>query len=137
MSTTKNVYVNSSNFSANAGKAFSQLWERRDFSDVTLVSRDKRQVKAHRIVLSSSSNFFKDILSTKDHHFNPLLYLKDLLHEHLDVLLKFIYQGKVEVKTEMLGQFLDLGRLLQVRSTTKEKGIFVTSVTIGQNRQEM
>ena len=123
MSTTKNVYVNSSNFSANAGKAFSQLWERRDFSDVTLVSGDKRQVKAHRIVLSSSSNFFRDILSTNSHHPNPLLYLKDILHEHLDVLLKFIYKGEVEVKTEMLEQFLDLGRLLQVEGLVQDQEV--------------
>ena len=62
MSEAENVYVNSSNFSANAGKAFSQLWGIEDFSDVTLATKDRRQIKAHKIVLSSSSSFFRDVL---------------------------------------------------------------------------
>ena len=101
MSDMKNVYVNNSHFSTEAGKAFSQLWCNEDFSDVTLATGDRRQIKAHKIVLSSSSNFFKDILSNNIHQ-NPLLYLKDTLHEQLELLLKFIYQGECEVKTEML-----------------------------------
>ena len=45
------------------------------------------------------------------------------MYEHLDVLLKFIYQGEVEVKTEMLEQFLDLGRLLQVEGLVQDQEV--------------
>ena len=84
-----NVYINSSGFSSNAGKAFTQLWGAEDFFDVTLASGDRKQIKAHKIVLSSSSNFFRQAL-TRNAHPNPLIYLKDTLHEQLELLLKFI-----------------------------------------------
>ena len=122
MSDVENVYVNSSHFSANAGKAFSQLWGCEDFSDVTLATGDRRQIKAHKIVLSSSSNFFRDILSSNFHP-NPLLYLKDTLHEQLELLLKFIYQGECEVKTEMLEQFLDLGKHFEVKGLVQDQEV--------------
>ena len=46
-----NVYINSSGFSSNAGKAFTQLWGAEDFFDVTLASGDRKQIKAHKIEL--------------------------------------------------------------------------------------
>ena len=130
MSDVENVYVNSSHFSANAGKAFSQLWGSEDFSDVTLATGDRRQIKAHKIVLSSSSNFFKDILS-RNIHPNPLLYLKDTLHEHLELLLKFIYQGECEVKTEMLEQFLDLGKHFEVKGLVQDTLAALVQARVG------
>ena len=132
MSTMENVYVNSSNFSANAGKAFSQLWRSEDFSDVTLVTGDKRKIKAHKIVLFSSSNFFRDIL-TRNIHPNPLLYLKDTLHDQLELLLKFIYQGECEVKTEMLEQFLELGKHLEVRGLVQDQEL-ETGTVVKENQ---
>ena len=120
MSDAENVYVNSSNFSANAGKAFRQLWGIEDFSDVTLATKDRRQIKAHKIVLASRSNFFRDVL-IRNTHPNPLLYLKDTLHNQLELLLKFIYQGECQVKTEMLEQFLDLGKQLEVKGLVQDQ----------------
>ena len=58
-----NVYINSSSFSSNAGKAFTQLWGAEDFFDVTLASGERKQIKAHKNVLSSSSNFFRQVLT--------------------------------------------------------------------------
>ena len=127
MSGMENVFVNSSKFSANAGKAFIQLWGTEDFSDVTLATGDGRQIKAHKIVLSSSSKFFRDIL-VRNIHPNPLLYLKDILHEQLELLLRFIYQGECEVKTEMLEQFLDLGKHLEVSGLVQDQEVEMGSV---------
>ena len=33
-----------------------------DFADVTLVCEDKTQIEAHKIIISASSPFFKDVL---------------------------------------------------------------------------
>ena len=47
------------NYLVNVTKQFSSLRNEDEFSDVTLVSSDKRQVSAHKVVLSSSSDYFK------------------------------------------------------------------------------
>ena len=49
-------------FEANASKAFRKLRREEDFFDVTLVSDDEHHISAHKLVLSSSSDFFKNIL---------------------------------------------------------------------------
>ena len=47
----------------------------KDFLDVTLACDDGQQIKAHKVVLSSCSSFFKNIL-LKNPHPSPLIYLK-------------------------------------------------------------
>ena len=41
------------------------------FADVTLVTDDKKQLKAHRNILSSSSSVFKEILQINTRHSHP------------------------------------------------------------------
>ena len=47
------------------------------FTDVTLATLDNQHVSAHKIILSSGSTFFKNIL-VRNLHQNPLIYLKDI-----------------------------------------------------------
>ena len=46
-------------FETNLRNTFAGLRRGEDFFDVTLVTGDGKQIKAHKIVLSSSSNFFR------------------------------------------------------------------------------
>ena len=44
------------------------------FADVTLVTDDKKQIKAHRNILSACSSVFKEILQINTNkHFEPVL----------------------------------------------------------------
>ena len=54
---------------------FRDLFESLTFSDVTLVSEDHQQIKAHKIVLNTASLFFQDNLE-ENHHPHPLIYLQ-------------------------------------------------------------
>ena len=49
-------------FHTNVTKKFLSFKGDTDFSDVTLVSEDQKQFTAHKIVLSSCSEYFKNIL---------------------------------------------------------------------------
>ena len=49
-------------FQANVTKSFSKLRNEDDFFDVTLVSNDQQQLSAHKLVLSTCSDYFKTIL---------------------------------------------------------------------------
>ena len=52
--------------------------------------------KAHKVVLSACSPFFKSILKRNPHQ-HPLLYLKGVNSQDLGSLLNFMYQGQVNV----------------------------------------
>ena len=95
---------------------FKDIYQETNFLDVTLSSEDQKQVKAHRVVLSASSPFFKDVLANNMHP-HPFLYLKGIKFKELDVLIRFIYFGEAEVPQE------DLSRLLLVASELQVKGL--------------
>ena len=57
-------------FQTNAANAFQELWNDQYFSDVTLATGDDKLITAHKMILSSSSTFFKNIF---EKYQNPLL----------------------------------------------------------------
>ena len=96
-----------------ASQAFHSFRTEKDFFDVTLVSEDQIQFESHKVVLSASSNFFKNILRKHSHN-HPLLYLHGVQSESLQLILNYIYQGEVQIYQEQLDQFLAVASDLQI-----------------------
>ena len=84
-----------------------------DFCDVTLVCEDNRQIKAHKIVLSSSSSLLMNMLQSTNHT-HPMLYFWDVKERTLSKLVDFIYTGEVEIYESDLSDFLTLAKKLDV-----------------------
>ena len=101
-------------FTANVPNTFRKLWADQDFTDVTLATEDDHQIKAHKVILSSHSEFFKNLL-LKNPHQNPLIYLKGIRHHKLEMLLKFIYLGQCHISNEELQDFLATGTELRIK----------------------
>ena len=99
--------VSSNDFESNSSDTFRQLWNGKDFTDVTLATVDNQQIRAHKVILSSCSPFFKNILLRNPHQ-DPLFYLKDIRHKELEMILQFIYlsimspKKKIQANTMML-----------------------------------
>ena len=98
-------------FQESAGNAFISLRGTEDFADVTLACENGPFLEAHKIILASSSPFFKDILG-RTHHPHPLIFLRGVKSFHLTSLLDFVYQGEAEVEEKNLEAFLALGQEL-------------------------
>ena len=64
-------------FKVSTSEAFKNLIKDTDFTDVTLACEDGKQIKAHKVILSACSPFFKDIL-IQNPHTHPLIYLKGI-----------------------------------------------------------
>ena len=69
-------------FQTNVSRSFYKLRSEKDFHDVTLVSDDQRQISAHKLVLSSCSEYFKKILKQNKHE-NLLLCLEGISYTDL------------------------------------------------------
>ena len=55
-------------FTSNLQELFRHLYEEQIFSDVTLVTDDQRQIKAHKFILSKSCSTFASILKNVDEY---------------------------------------------------------------------
>ena len=104
-------------FEASLSSTYRNLLFDQDFTDVTLVCDDDKQIKAHKVILSSCSPFFKNFL-LKNPHQHPLIYLKGIGHETLASITKFIYLGHVEVKHDDLNGFMAAAKDLNISGLT-------------------
>ena len=82
-----------------------------NFSDVTLVTEDKKQIKAHLNILSACSPFFKDILQKQN---NSIIYLRGIHFDEVKSIIQFIYLGKTSFQQEMLDEVLSVARSLEI-----------------------
>ena len=83
---------------------FKELGEEGHFADVTLVSDDQIQTKAHKVVLSACSPVLKTLMVNNPHS-HPLLYLRGIKHFVLLALLKFMYNGEIEIFESEINEF--------------------------------
>ena len=100
-------------FQDNTIKNFSKLRKEDEFFDVTLVSEDQKQMMAHKVVLSSCSEYFKNILKTNKHS-HPMLCLTGLTSKELENVLDYAYHGEVQIFQEDINKFLDIAQILKL-----------------------
>ena len=93
--------------------AFENVRISQDFTDVTLVGEDY-ELEAHRLVLSSGSDFFQRVLSRTKHH-HPFVYLKGVPQVNVESILSFLYCGEATVSREGLEQFIMTAKELGIR----------------------
>ena len=109
-------------FQTCASQAFHSFRAEKDFFDVTIISEDQVQFESHKVVLSASSNFFRNILR-KNNHNNPLLYLHGIQSTSLKLILDYIYQGEVQIYQEELDQFITNASNLQIMGLQENSNI--------------
>ena len=100
-------------FESGTTKTFNNLLLDTNFTNVTLVCEDDRQINAHKVILASCSPFFMRIL-LKNPHNNPLIYLKGVKYLDLQAIINFIYLGQAEIKEEHFQRFMDSAKDLEI-----------------------
>ena len=100
-------------FTANAARCISRLRESDAFQDVTLVGDDKKQINAHKVVLSSCSGYFDSILR-HNQHAHPLLCLDGVDSKDLTNVMDYIYKGELKIYHEELDRFLNVARKFEL-----------------------
>ena len=111
---TRNLNIRSADFKDNAKLILGDLRHDNDFSDVTLVCEDGHHVEAHKVILASSSPFFKNLLA-RNKHSHPLFYMRRVSSEVLHAILDFLYLGQASLPEQGLDSFLALAQELQLK----------------------
>ena len=126
------------NFQTNVSCSFIKLRSEKDFFDVTLVSEDEVQISSHKVILSASSDFFKNVLR-KSSHANPMIYLSGVKAKELHFVMDYIYNGEVQLYQEDLDTFLDVGKRLKIEgllSSSQNDGLLSLSCSqIQENKK--
>ena len=104
-------------FQQNIVGCFQELRSDTEFNDITLACEENQQIKAHKIILTACSPFFKTILAGNTHP-HPLIYMKGLKVCDLVAILDFIYLGEANIFQEDLDGFLALAEELQLKGLT-------------------
>ena len=84
------------------------------FSDVTLVTEDKKQIKANINILGACSPVFKDILK-KDKNSNQIMYLRGIQFPEMESIMQFIYLGEATFYEERMDEFLAVAKSLEIK----------------------
>ena len=90
------------------------LYQKGEYADVTLVSDDIVQFKAHRIVLSAYSPFLKETIERKQNQF-PLINLRDVQSYELETILQLMYLGEGRICQGRMEEFIKVANVLKAK----------------------
>ncbi|XP_037083977.1 longitudinals lacking protein-like, partial [Pollicipes pollicipes] len=100
-------------FQSSITSVFDHLRQDEELVDITLCCEGQR-VKAHRMMLSACSPYFRDLLKN-----NPcqqmVFFLKDTSAVDLLAIIEFMYKGSVNVAQSQLASFIKTAEMLQIR----------------------
>ena len=103
------------NYSDHLREALQEMMSTSDFADVTLVTDDKQQIRAHRSILSTCSPVFKNILQYDNNNTNPVIYLRGIQHSEMESVMQFVYLGEARFYEERLSEFLMVSKNLEIK----------------------
>ena len=101
-------------YQINVSKSFQSLRDKEDFCDVTLVGDDYKQVTAHKVILSSCSDYFNTILKNNGKHTHPVLCLEGMSYQDLQNVLDYVYNGELKIYQEDIDRFLTVAQRLRL-----------------------
>lgn len=91
-----------------------QLLDGDDLTDVTLCA-GSRSLKAHRVVLSACSEYFKELFKELGPSHHPVIVLPGVEFADLCALVTFMYSGEVNIYESQLASLLSMADVLHIR----------------------
>ncbi|CAG4944724.1 unnamed protein product [Colias eurytheme] len=104
------------NYVSHVTEAFNTLRFENDLVDVTLCC-DGGKIKAHKMLLSACSNYFKQIFKENPCQ-HPVIIFRNFKYDDLNAIINFMYHGEVNIFQEQLESFLITAELLEVKGLT-------------------
>ncbi|XP_060534257.1 uncharacterized protein LOC132706761 isoform X2 [Cylas formicarius] len=98
----------------NMQAAFPSLLLKEQYVDATLVAEGKT-LKCHRMILSSCSPYFEEVLSGISPIQHPVLFMKDIPFWILKALCDFMYAGEVHIFQNRLEELLKVAEALKIK----------------------
>ena len=130
-----NFYLNNTEFETKTVTVLRSLHANNKFTDVTLACEDGKQLRAHKIILSSASVVFDKILMEYSDS-NPLIYFGDTSYEHIEYIIRFVYLGEVSVPETELQPFMETVSKFKINGLYSEEpkhGAYLQNISANTN----
>ena len=102
------------NFTEHLEQLFANLYKEESYADVTLVSSDQFEFKAHKIVLSACSPVLKKIIDDNARDL-PLVYQTKILSQEIEAILHFMYIGVGKFYQHRMEEFIKAAKDLKIK----------------------
>ncbi|CAG2157026.1 unnamed protein product [Oppiella nova] len=98
-------------------ESFDRMFKDESMTDCALMCAEGHALKAHRMILSASSPFFRTVFDQMSNQWPnyPMVYLKDMPMADLRAIIEFIYTGEVTVAQEQLESVIRSGEALRIK----------------------
>ena len=113
-----NLSLESDKYTNHVQDTFNQMFKENDLTDITLICDDRKQLKSHKIVLSSWSPVFKSIISSLP-SFGATVYLRGVKSADMETLLEFMYLGQATSYQDKIKDVLAVANSLEIKGITK------------------
>lgn len=107
-------------FHSSVANSFTDLRNEEDFLDVTVAIDQDHQLQAHKVVLSASSPYFREILKRNPAQHPVLVMPPAIKFADLAAVVDFIYQGEVKIPINQVDDFVSLAQMLKIRGLTED-----------------
>ena len=113
-------------FCMELAKRLNMLRRQDHLCDITLVTKDDKEFKAHRNVLSAASPFFSKLLkSDMKENQEGIVRFEEISGAVMEDVLEFIYTGSVEVTQENSKDLIASANFLVIPGLKKLSGRFL------------
>ncbi|KAJ8730730.1 hypothetical protein PYW08_002143 [Mythimna loreyi] len=92
---------------------FSALQQNGEFVDMTIAA-DGHFVKVHQVLVALASPYLKDLITSAPCQ-HPVIFLNNVAHRTLCLLLEYIYTGEVVVPADCLTSFAETAKSLHIK----------------------
>ncbi|XP_040564261.1 uncharacterized protein [Lepeophtheirus salmonis] len=132
-----NLCIRWNEYESNFKQGLSELLQNGELFDVTLIS-GSRVIKAHKVILSACSPVFRSIIQSIPSYPHPVIYLKDINFDYLELILSFLYYGEMRVASEVVNDLIKVAEEFQIKglsnSTNSNEEInILQSNKVGKN----
>ena len=107
------------NFASHLAELSTSLLQDTSLLDIS-IQCGAEVVKAHKLVLSACSPWFREVFANMQANPSPLVVLWETNMADMKSILSFMYNGEVQVEHDNLLAFLKLAGYLQVKGLTQE-----------------
>ena len=101
--------------------SFRGFMSRQEFVDVTLMCDDNNQIRAHKVLLSACSEFFKNILVKTSYQQHTVVYIDSVTHHELQNIISFMYFGETTITQEEFTNFMRAAQKLQIKGLSERE----------------
>ena len=117
MTANKNDYIWPT-FNQHISETLRQMMINHEFTDVTLICEDQKQVSAHKNILSACSPVLRNIFKMNTMQ-SPLIYLRGIQSSEIEAMLNFIYLGEATCPSNRKIEFLNVARSFEIQGLAR------------------